>query len=107
MKEEASLHALCAHDSGRRPPAMRSALGMRGLAPGPADVVEALQKAAGGKGLRPMRREPDAMKAGIGRDWPGDFDARRAPAPRSRADIFRLPVENELSPGVRVLQDGG
>ena len=79
----------------------RRNLTMPGLSATVGEQIAALRKVAGDKAVRLIRREPDAVIAGIVAGWPRTFDAKRATAlgfcaEASFEDIIRVHVEDEL-----------
>ena len=79
----------------------RRNLTMPGLSATVGEQIAALRKVAGDKAVRLIRREPDAVIAGIVAGWPRTFDAKRATAlgfcaEASFEDIIRVHIEDEL-----------
>ena len=81
----------------------RRNLNMPGLSATVGEQIEALRRVAGDKAVALIRREPDAMIAGMVDGWAKDFDASRAislgfEADQSFDDIIRIHIEDELEP---------
>jgi len=79
----------------------RRSLSMPGLAATVADEIAALERVAGAKATRLIRREPDAAIAAMVAGWPQAFEASRARALGFTADkdfdaIVRAHIEDEL-----------
>ena len=79
----------------------RRNLTMPGLSATVGEQIAALRKIAGERAVKLIRREPDAVIAGIVAGWPRNFDARRATAlgfraERSFEDIIRVHIDDEL-----------
>ncbi|MDP0926890.1 SDR family oxidoreductase [Paracoccus onubensis] len=79
----------------------RRNLNMPGLSATVGEQIEALRRVAGDKAAALIRREPDAMIAGIVDGWARDFDAARAISLGFQADgsfdeIIRIHIEDEL-----------
>ncbi|RJE85891.1 D-erythronate dehydrogenase [Paracoccus onubensis] len=79
----------------------RRNLNMPGLSATVGEQIEALRRVAGDKAVALIRREPDAMIAGIVGGWARDFDAARAISLGFQADgsfdeIIRIHIEDEL-----------
>jgi D-erythronate 2-dehydrogenase len=79
----------------------RRALSMPGLAATVGEQIAALEKVAGKKAVKLIRREPDAMIKSIVAGWPRNFDVKRAvelgfKAESSFEEIIRVHLEDEL-----------
>jgi len=79
----------------------RRNLNMPGLSATVGEQIEALRRVAGDSAAALIRREPDAMIAGIVDGWARDFDAARAISLGFQADgsfdeIIRIHIEDEL-----------
>jgi nucleoside-diphosphate-sugar epimerase len=79
----------------------RRNLSMPGLSATVGEQIAALERVAGSKAVKLIRREPDATIARIVDGWPRNFDARRAiglgfKAETSFDDIIRIHIEDEL-----------
>lgn len=79
----------------------RRNLSMPGLSATVGEQIAALERVAGSKAVKLIRREPDATIARIVEGWPRNFDARRAiglgfKAETSFDDIIRIHIEDEL-----------
>ena len=79
----------------------RRTLTMPGLSATVGEQIAALRRVAGDRAAALIRREPDAVIAGIVAGWPRNFDARRATALGFRAEasfdeIIRVHIEDEL-----------
>jgi D-erythronate 2-dehydrogenase len=86
----------------------RRALTMPGLTATVGEQINALQRIAGEKAVRLIRREPDPVIAKIVEGWPRAFDARRALSlgfrPESSFDeIIRIHIDDELDGRLPVL----
>jgi nucleoside-diphosphate-sugar epimerase len=79
----------------------RRNLSMPGLSATVGEQIAALERVAGSKAVKLIRREPDATIAKIVAGWPRNFDARRAiglgfKAETSFEEIIRIHIEDEL-----------
>lgn len=79
----------------------RRNLTMPGLSATVGDEIAALERVAGAKAVRLIRREPDETIRRIVAGWPRDFDARRAAELGFKAetrfdDIIKAHIEDEL-----------
>jgi nucleoside-diphosphate-sugar epimerase len=79
----------------------RRNLSMPGLSATVGEQIAALERVAGSKAVKLIRREPDPTIARIVDGWPRNFDARRAiglgfKAEASFDDIIRIHIEDEL-----------
>jgi D-erythronate 2-dehydrogenase len=80
----------------------RRNLSMPGLSATVGEQIAALERIAGSKAVKLIRREPDATIARIVDGWPRNFDARRAiglgfKAETSFDEIIRIHIEDELA----------
>jgi nucleoside-diphosphate-sugar epimerase len=79
----------------------RRNLSMPGLSATVGEQIAALERVAGSKAVKLIRREPDATIGKIVAGWPRNFDARRAiglgfKAETSFDEIIRIHIEDEL-----------
>jgi D-erythronate 2-dehydrogenase len=79
----------------------RRALSMPGLAATVGEQIAALEKVAGKKAVKLIRREPDAIIQGIVAGWPRNFNVKRAlklgfKAENSFEEIIRVHLDDEL-----------
>jgi nucleoside-diphosphate-sugar epimerase len=82
----------------------RRALTMPGLSCTVAEQIEALREIAGEDAVKLIRRQPDEEIMAIVKNWPENFEARRATELGFKAetdfrDIIRIYIEEDLDGG--------